>query len=217
MAEQSCGASVFACATRVAVLEQDGVPLPGDANLYITDSLVKLESTPQFTKVPETEQLNAGGNLCVSYKAPDPLKRYDLILELCSLDPELEHMLVGGELFVSGGFTVGASSPKVGSIETATANGVSVEVWSKNITNGDIDPIWPYIHWVWPRTRWSPDKNTWDINHMPRLFTGYSAENPNWFNGPANDWAFSSDRSYAWAFTKTLPQVFCGAQNLPAS
>ncbi len=217
MAEQSCGSSIYACATRVAVLEQDGVPLPGAGNLYVTDALVKMEGTPQFTKVPEVEVLNACGALCSFYKAIDPFKRVDLTLELCTIDPELEHMLTGGELFSTGGFVIGASAPPVGTVEAAVQNGVSIELWSKHILQGDLDPTWPYIHWIWPRTHWAPDKTTFDINHMPRLFTGFTSENPNWFNGPANDWTFSSDRTYAYAFTKTLPATACGAQNLPVS
>lgn len=217
MAEQSCGSSIFSCVTRVAVLEQDGVPLPGAGNLYVTDALVKMEGTPQFTKIPETEVLNACGALCAFYKAVDPFKRLDLTLELCSIDPELEQMLAGGELFTSGGFSVGKSAPPVGTVEARVQNGVSVELWSKHIVNGDVDPIWPYIHWVYPRTRWMPDRQTHDINHMPRLFTGFTSENPNWFNGPANDWTFASDRTWAWAFTKTIPVTACGAQTLAAS
>jgi hypothetical protein len=217
MAEQSCGASVFACVTRVVLLEGDGVPLNVANNMYVTDALVKMEGTPQFTKIPEVEILNACGALCVTYKTVDPFKRVDLTLEICTLDPELEQMLVGGELFTSGGFSVGGSAPPVGTVEANVLNGVSVELWSKHIVNGDIDPIWPYIHWIWPRTHWQPDKQTFDINHMPRLFTGFTSQNPNFEDGPTGDWAFASDRTYAWAFTKTLPAVSCGAQSLAPS
>src|ERR1051326_2060952 len=110
MAEQRCGASIQACAERVAVLEQDGVPVPGAGNLYVTDALVKLEATPVYFKGVEIEAPNACGNLCVNFKARDVLKRFDLTLEICTIDAELEHMLMGGETFTSGGFTVGGSS-----------------------------------------------------------------------------------------------------------
>lgn len=215
MAEPSCGASIQACAERIAVLEQDGVPLPGSGHLYVTDALVKLEATPVYYKGVEIEVPNACGNLCVNYKARDVLKRYDLALELCSIDPELEAMLVGGESFTSGGLTVGGSVPAVGTI--GAPYGVSVELWSKHIVDGDQDGVHPWIHWVIPRSYWQPGKNTWDVNHMQRLFDGFTSENPNWFNGPSNDWTFSSDRSIAWAFTTTIPTPACGAQTLPAS
>lgn len=216
MAEQTCGSSVQACAGRVAVLEQDGVPLPGPSNLYVTDALMKLVATAVLTKGVDIEVLNACGAPSVLYKDRDRLKRYDLALDMITLSPEFENMLTGGQLFTSGGFTVGGSVPAVGTIEAPF--GVSVELWSKHIVNGDIDPVWPYIQWILPRSYWSPiTPVAWDNNAMPRSFTGYTTENQNWFNGPANDWAFNSTRSIAWRFTKTLPVVKCGAQALAGS
>jgi hypothetical protein len=215
MSETTCGASVQAVGMRVAVLEKDGVPLPGAGNLYVTDALAKLDATPVYFKGADIQQPNAGGKLCVVYKVPDQLVRYDLALTVCSLDPELEHMVVGGELFKSGNVSVGGSAPKVGTKEAE--NGVSIELWSKHVVGGDIDSVYPYIHWVFPRTYWQPDKATWDNSPMERPFTGYTSENPRWFNGPANDWTFNSDRSWAWCFTQTVPVPTCGAQALVAS
>lgn len=217
MSETSCGASVQAVGMRIAVLEADGVPLPGAGNLYVTDALTKLDTTPVMFKGADIQQANAAGNLCVVYKVPDVLVRYDLALTVCSLDPELEHMLVGGELFQTGSVSVGGSSPPVGRREDNVKAGVSVELWSKHIVNGDIDSVFPYIHWVFPRTYWQPDKTTWDNSPMERPFTGYTSENPRWFDGPANDWNFNSDRSWAWCYTQTVPVPSCGAQTLVAS
>lgn len=211
--QQSCGGSVQACAMRVAALEIDGVPLPGATNLYVTDAFAKLEAAAVKTKGADIEILNACGQPSILFKDRDRLKRYDLTLEMINTDPEFENMLTGGELFTSGGFTIGGSVPKVGAIEAPW--GVSLEVWSKHIVGGDIDGIWPYIRWVLPRSYWdAPDKIMWDDNAMPRNFVGYTTENQNWFNGPANDWTFSSDRSIAWAYTKTIPTPSCGAQAL---
>lgn len=215
MAERHCGASVYVCAARVAVLDQSGVPSPGAGNLYATDSIVRLELSPVYYQPPEIEVPNGCGNLCVTFKPLPVLKRWDLVMELCNIDPELEHMVVGGELFTAGGFSVGASSPAVG--VASNINGVSVEAWSKHIVNGDVDDIYPYIHWVFPRTKWTPDRTALSQAHLPRLFNGFTSENPNWFNGPANDWTYASDRSYAWAFTNSIPSTTCGATALAST
>lgn len=215
MAEQNCGASVQACALRVAVLEQDGVPLPGAGNLYVTDQMSKLDVTPVYYKGVDIQVPNACGTLAVNYKARDVLQRLEFALDLPVWDPELESMLTGGEKFTSGGFTVGGSLPGVGAI--GAPYGVSLELWTKHIVNGDLDGINPYIRWVIPRSYWQHDKQSFDNAAMPRSFTGWSTENPNWFNGPANDWTFASDRSMAYALAKTIPAAQCGATTLTAS
>lgn len=209
MAQQSCGASIQACAMRVAVLEQDGIPLPGTKNLYTTDALTKLDATPNYTKGVDLEVLNGCGAPSLIYKDFDRFKRYDLALELINLDPEIENMLVGGELFTQGGFAVGGTGPDIAVFERPY--GVSLELWSKHIVGGDVDPVWPYIHWVFPRSYWTADKTSLMNGPMPRAFNGFTSRNLNWFNGPSNDWTFASDRSMAWAFTRTLPPVTCGA------
>lgn len=215
MAQLNCGASIQACALRIAVLEQDGIPVPGAGNLYQTDTIAKLDATPVYTKGVDLEVLNGCGVPALIYKDVDRFKRYDLQLTLINLDPEIENMLVGGELFTVGGFRVGASSPQVATMERPY--GVSLEVWSKHIVAGIVDPTWPYIRWIFPWSMWSVDKTTLENAAMPRIFNGFTTQNPNWANGPANDWTFASDRSMAWAFTRTMPAALCGAQALAAT
>jgi hypothetical protein len=215
VAEQSCGASVQACALRIATLEQDGVPLPGSGLAYVTDQFAKLTATPSLFKGVDIQTPNACGSPVVIYKDRDKLIRYDLALDMILLSPEFEHLLVGGELFTSGGFAVGGSSPAIAVVEAVY--GLSMEVWTKHIVNGDYDPIWPYIQWVYPRTYWQVGPDMFENNPMMRSFTGYTSQNPNYFNGPFNDWTFASDRSRAWRFTKTLPTPNCGAIAVPSS
>jgi hypothetical protein len=213
MAELNCGGSVQCCAIRIATLEQDGVPLPGPSNLYVTDAITKMDATPVVTKGVDLEIVNACGAPEVVYKDQDRFKRYDLTLDLIYLDPELEQMLINGELFVNGGISIGTSGPMVGAY-AGSINGVSLELWTKRIVNGDLDPTWPYVRWVLPRTRWAKAAVAWDGNAMAQSYTGYTSGNPNWYNGPANDWNFPSDTQLMYAYTKTLPAVACGAQAL---
>lgn len=214
--EPACGGSVQCCAIRVAVLEQDGVPLPGAGNLYVADAFTKLVATPVFTKGPDIELVNACNFPSIVYKDMDRFKRFDLSLELIYTDPELEFMLLGGETFQNGGQNIGTSSPSVGAY-AGYYPGVSVELWSKRIVNGDLDITYPYIRWILPRAKFQQDAVTWDNNPMSRMYTGFTSANSNWFNGPANDWPFPSDRQLAYAYAKTLPTVSCGAQALASS
>lgn len=215
MAERNCGGSIYCVMARVAVLEADGVPLPGAGNLYVTDAITKLDVDPQWYQSPEITVPNGSGQLCVVFKPLPVLKWVNLAVEFCRYDPELEHMMVGGELFTKAGYSVGGSAPAVGAF--GAPNGVSLEVWSEHIVDGDIAPIYPYIRWVFPRSKWTPAKFSIDQNHMPRPLDGFTSQNPNWFNGPGNDWTYSSDRSYAHAYDTSIPTPQCGAQTLAAS
>lgn len=213
MAEPSCGGSVQACAMRVSVLEPDGVPLPGPLNTYTISTVAKLEATPVYVKGVDMEVVNACGSPSLLYKDMDRFKRFDLSLQMIHYDVEFENMLIAAEMFNSGGLNVGLSAPAVAAYG-GYFPGVSLEIWSKHIVNGDIDVVYPYIQWVLPRTRWTLDKFTWDNNPMQRLFMGYSSSNPNYYNGPANDWPFASDTQLMSRFTTTLPTPTCGASTL---
>lgn len=213
MAEPTCGGSVQCCAMRVATLELDGVPLPGASNLYVTDALSKLTITPVTTKGVDLEIVNACNAPEIIYKDMDRFKRYDLALDLIYTDPELENMLTGTELFNSGGLNIGTSGPATAAY-AGYFPGLSMELWSKHITNGGQDPVYPWIQWVFPRSFWMQAAVTLDGNAMARSYTGYTNANPNYYNGPANDWSFPSDTQMMYRFTKTIPTVACGAQAL---
>lgn len=213
MAEPACGGSVQVCAMRVAVLEADGVPLPGALNLYNTDGIAKFEAVPVMTKGADMEVTNGCGAPAIIYKDMDRFKRYDLTLDLIYLDAELEQMLIGGELYNLAGLNIGTSGPAVAAY-AGSYNGVSMELWSKHIVNGDQDGVYPWVQWVVPRTRWMKANVTLDNNPMPMNYTGYSSANPNYYNGPLNDWPYASDTQLMWRLTKTIPTPVCGATAL---
>ncbi|MGH9094437.1 MAG: hypothetical protein ACRDXE_04690 [Acidimicrobiales bacterium] len=198
---------------RVAVLEADGVPLPGALNLYATDGIAKFEATPVYTKGADMEIVNGCGAPAIIYKDMDRFKRYDTTLELVYIDAELENMLIGGELFTTAGMNIGTSGPAVAAY-AGNFYGVSMEFWSKHVVNGDQDGTYPWVQWVMPRSKWMKEKTTLDNNPMPMNYTGFSSANPQYFNGPANDWTFASDTQLMWRFTKTIPASVCGAQPL---
>jgi len=64
------------------------------------------------------------------------------------------------------------------------------------------------------RSYWTHDKRSLDINAVPQDYVGYTSANPNWYNGPMNDWPYASDSQFMWAYTKTLPNPVCGGQPL---
>jgi len=208
-----CAASIQACATRVSILDDDGAPLAGSTNLYVTDSLVRLTATPEVTEGEDFEVKNACGSLCVTFKDCDRLKRMGFELEICVPDPELSAMLVGGTVLSVGG-AVGFAPAPVGS---GCPPFVSLEVWTKRIIDGEQDATFPYWWWVFPRTTWQVAPRTFENAPMANVFTGFGTENTNWSDGPTNDWPTQSDRLFQYMPSATIPTPACGFQSLVAS
>jgi hypothetical protein len=182
--------------------------------MYVSDALVSFAFTPVYVDGDEIEDKNACGAVVVNYKAADSFKRGDVTIELVTPDPFLSEMLSGGSLIDDGG-AAGFAAPPIGVI---TGNGVSVELWTKRILDGDLDPNFPYAHWVYPKIsnlRLAPHTHAGTSLHPS--FSGQALQNPNWYDGPVGDWGTESDKVYQWLPTATIPTPSCAYQNLVAS
>ena len=211
----SCLAQVQACAIRVARLEPNGVPDPGANNLYVSDALTILTVTPEIVEGDEVEVKNACGGVRVNYKDQDRIKRLNVELTLCVPDPELHELLAGGSV-LSDGTARGYAYPQLN--DSSVRNGVSIELWARQITSdGASDGTYPYAWWVLPRVYLTPGARTFENGAQLSPFTGFALENPNWFDGPANDWPEDSDRALQWIETDSVPTPSCGYQTLAVS
>lgn len=203
-------ASIFGVAMRVTRLDAAGAPLVGANNLYVTDTLTELTFTPEFKEGVEIEQENAAGGVCVTYKAPDKLKRLQIGLGLCTPDPELIEMLVGGVAIQDGGETVGYASSEVGA--DPTPHGVSLEVWTRAIIDGDNAATDPYWRWLFPRVRLRLDQRAINTSNMVSPMSGHGSQNPSWGDGPTNDWPYVSNRVFQHVRASTVPTAQLGYQ-----
>lgn len=116
--------------------------------------------------------------------------------------------------------SIGAQAPALG--VSPTDNGVSIELWSHAYIGGALAPVNPYVHWGFPRTFWTPGDREFADARTPTMFTGFAVDNPNWGNGPFNDWAdagvpstASLTRAWGWHRTATLPTPSFGYTSVP--
>lgn len=212
---QECAGSVHAIRLRVARLTAAGEPSPGANNLYVTDSLVRLNMTPVVVEGDDFEQKNGSGIVCVSYKAPDTIKRLDGTVQICTPDPRIHEMLAGGEVIMDGADVIGYAYPEVG--VDPNPNGVSLEAWSRAVVDGAQANDRPWWRWVLPRTKWTPSDRTLENAVQVPEFSGFSEQNDGWLDGPANDWPYTSNRVLQFARDDDVPASECGAQTLIAS
>lgn len=215
----ACAIQLNACRMRVARLEPNGVPDPGANNLIISDALSVLTLTPRIQAGTETVVKNGCGAVLASRKETDRYSGWDVALTIVRPDPYLHELLAGG-VVLTDGTKVGYGAPNIS--EDATPNGVSIEIWVERVDeSGDLDADDPYGWWVLPRARMRLDNREHKNAAHESPFVGHLTENPNWYNGPLNDWPSGliteTDRPWFWLPTDSIPDATCGRQTLAAS
>lgn len=204
---QDYAASIAGSAIRVTKLNADGTTMVGASASYVTRAVISLSMTPEYEDGDEFVQKNAGGEVCVTFKAPDTLKRVSLEIAICNPDPEFTEMISGGALLSASGKSIGWAAPETGA--DATPNGVAIEMWSRAIVNGKPATSQPYWHWIFPyaQLRQGGDR-TIENDILATAFEGYGVGNIGFGDGPAAPaWAFPAltDRAYAYARTSSIP------------
>lgn len=197
--------SVAGMAIRLTRLDASGALVTGPSASYVTKKFVSLGFTPEYETGDEFTTKAADGSVCVTWKAPDTLKRVTLSIALCDPDPEFTEMIAGGTLLSSGGQSVGYKAPLVG--VDATPNGVAIEVWSIANVNGRQAATNPYWHWVFPYTQMhQAGERAIQNDLLATSFEGWGVGNVGFGDGPAAPlWPFASDAPVAYARTTAIP------------
>lgn len=214
MATQDYAASIQGVSIRVTRLDAAGNLLntPGDS--YTTSAFMRISFTPEYEEGDEITEKSANGTICVSYKAPDTLKRVTMELAICEPDPELTNLVSGGLLLRKnlGTFaspdrkSIGWSSPGIG--DDPAGNGVAIECWSFAVKDGKRAATLPYFHWVFPycRMRQSGDRVI-ENGMLASTFEGYSIGNSLFSSGLDERWEFplATERPYSYARASWAP------------
>lgn len=212
-----CLAQLQACALRVTRLLTDGSikRSPVTSNLYVTDQMVMLQFQPVIASGVEWEVRNRANEVFDSGISRDVVKRLEVDLALCVPDPQLTELLAGGTVLTSGA-AVGHARAALNTV--AQPNGVSLEVWTKRIVGDDIDPTFPYAHWVLPRVYLQLGSRAFGNQVLGTQLSGYAVENANWGDGPVHDWPVASTKVVQWLPQSAgkLPTAVCGYQNTAA-
>jgi len=214
MATQEHAASIQGVSIRVTRLDAAGNLMGGEGNSYTTSSFMRVSFTPEYEEGDEITEKGANGIVCVTYKAPDTLKRITMELAICEPDPELTALISGGLLLRKNLGTsedpnhksIGWAAPGVG--DDPAGNGVAIEVWSHAVREGKRAGVLPYFHWVFPyvKMRQSGDRVI-ENGLMANTFEGYGLGNGNFQSGLDGRWEFpiATERPYAYARADWAP------------
>jgi len=214
MATQDYAASVQGVAIRVTRLDASGALLTNPGDSYTTSAFLRVSFTPEYEEGDEIVEKSADGTVCVSYKAPDTLKRITMELAICEPDPELTALLSGGLLLRKNFGTLGApnnqsigwSAPAVG--DDPAGNGVAIECWSFAVAGGKRASTLPYFYWVFPyvKLRQSGDRVI-ENGLLANTFEGYGLGNSSFSTGPDGRWEYpvATERPYSYARASYAP------------
>jgi hypothetical protein len=214
MATQDYAASIQGVSIRVTRLDAAGNLLNNPGDSYTTSAFMRVSFTPEYEEGDEITEKSANGTICVSYKAPDTLKRVTMELAICEPDPELTNLMSGGLLLRKnlGTFaapnrsSIGWSSPGIG--DDPAGNGVAIECWSFAVKDGKRAATLPYFHWVFPycRMRQSGDRVI-ENGMIASTFEGYSIGNSLFGDGLDERWEFplATERPYSYARASWAP------------
>ena len=215
MATQEYAASIQGVSIRVTRLDAAGNLLNGPGDSYTTSAFMRVSFTPEYEEGDEITEKSANGTVCVTYKAPDTLKRITMELAICEPDPEMSSLLSGGLLLrknVDGVVkSVGWAAPGVG--DDPAGNGVAIEAWSYAVKDGKRASSLPYFHWVFPyaKLRQSGDRVI-ENGMLATTFEGYGLGNKNFGSAVDGRWEFpvAAERPYSYSRAAWAPVGLAG-------
>lgn len=213
---QDYAASVQGVSLRVTRLDASGSLMTGPMDSYTTSAFIRVSFTPEYEEGDEITEKAADGTVCISFKAPDTIKRVNMEIAVCEPDAELSALMSGGLLLAAENangknISVGWASAQVG--EDPSGNGVAVEVWSRAIQNGKPAGENPFFHWVFPyvKTRLSGDRVI-ENGLLATTFEGFGLGNTQFRSGIDAGWRWpaATDRPYMYARSSWAPQGLKG-------
>jgi hypothetical protein len=210
MATQEYAASIQGVSIRVTRLDSTGALLNGPGDSYTTSAFMRVSFTPEYEEGDEITEKNANGVVCVTYKAPDTLKRITMELAICEPDAELSALISGGLLLrktVNGvSKSVGWAAPGVG--DDPAGFGVAIEAWSHAVKDGKKANVLPYFHWVFPyaKLRQSGDRVI-ENGMLATTFEGYGLGNVLFASGNDGRWEYpvAAERPYSYSRADWAP------------
>jgi hypothetical protein len=216
-----CAAPIKGTHLRLIKVNSCGTPVTGASSaVIVSKSFVQVAMEPVYEDGEEIIQKTADGSLCVNEVGDDTLKRFNLTIDLCSVDPELVAYALGGRLLSVG-------SPLVTGAGFAVPEGTptghfSLEVWQEVAgvaacdESGDVN----YIYNAWPHVG-AGRLGTYTIqNGVTQLQLQVKTHAPSllWGTGPGTgtSWitpaAVESLDHWLWAVTSTAPPTeACGS------
>lgn len=137
--------SLFALGMRITKLDVLGAPIVGADTCYVSNALVQVSLGLEYEEGTEIIQKAGSGRVCLTYRAPDTLKRGTISdFSVCSPDPNVLEFMIGGEVISTGAAvaevqTVTITGSPTGGTFTLTFDGETTANIDFDATNAEVD------------------------------------------------------------------------------
>lgn len=218
-----CFSPIKARVIRLTRLDGCGNPVVGPRSVLVSEGFTQVVATAQTEEGEEFLVKNAWGDLCVNDKDLNRLKRFDLSMDFCEIDPEGIELMTGSTLITAAGPSP-VSGTSIGNFfgeDVVSDQSFSLELWQRlaggACTEGAGATQWAY--WCFARiTPASIGDLTFENGPLTVSLSGATLGAGTDFGAGPFDvlpQSFSTTQHAAFAVTETQPPTAaCGLQSL---
>lgn len=144
----TCVTPIKASVMRLVKLNSCGAPVTGvNSAVVVSDGFVSISPSPQYEDGTEYLSKKANGDLCVNDLDPPELKRVDLEMVWCVLDPDALVLQTGERLLTDSGAVTGTG---VAFGEGKVTTRYSLEVWQpvSGVNACNTSGLPQYVYWA---------------------------------------------------------------------
>lgn len=146
----NCGVPIKGTVIRIVQVDVCGIPITGaGGRVIVASAFTKVEQAPQYEDGTEFFERTADGQVCVNQKDPPILKRMQLTVDLCAVDPDMTPLVLSARELTT---TAPVSGMGFALQEGASNSHFSMEVWQRIAGSGACDPsgLQRYVYNAWP-------------------------------------------------------------------
>jgi len=210
MAVNDCLAAIHLCRIRVTRLDSLGQPVAGPNNVYVSDKPIMIGVSPVIEEGDDKTLVGGCDCIIASYRGYDKLKRFDLELSQGVIEPGLIEMLTGASVVLQGGEISGWWWPSQLSCSDPVQPNVALEGWQDLWEDDRQATQWPYLHWVWPSTRWQIGDHDLQNDFLQPTIAGFTRSNANWGDGIFGDYPEPAGEQGGAFYDDAIPAAQCG-------
>jgi hypothetical protein len=218
----TCISPIKARVMRLVKVDVCGNPITGAGSVIVSDGFIKVQADPQYEDGVETIVKNANGDLCVNEKDANTLKRVDLTIDFCKVDPDAIAIITGERILTTGSPVTGTG---MAFGEGLLVSRFSLEVWQPIAGQSGCSASGQqlFVYWAFPNVG-NPKVGGLVFENGPLTFTATGdtkAAAASWGDGPGTGAQWLNGNTIAtdehWAFNVTTvppPTAACGASAL---
>jgi len=208
-----CLAAIHLCRVRATRLNDDGTPMAGPNNVYVSDKPIQLGVTPVLEAGKDSTLTGGCDCIIATYRGFDKLKRFDFELDLGVLEPDLLELLLGSAIITASGENIGQWwSENAFDCSVAAQPNICLEGWQTGWEDDRQSVSHPFVRWIWPSTYWQIAAHTLQNDFTQPKITGFSRGNSAWGLGIFGDQPEAAGPLGGFFYDSQQPAAECGYQ-----